>query len=239
MNAHNSDFGADSALSPMVITFAATSPVEGMREHIGKRWTAKANGPSPRASSARSFSSSVSRARGSTKSSPRSRPASPRGGSAIIAGAPKNVLNLTQMVSREGENFIDAPTRFMIADMDGVQPGFEQDFSTPEAFTSGEIVAAIRSRLRAAGVHSLADAKMVVIATSSTGFPVNAKGEPANGEGRVRVLFETNEPTTLAQQKALMDAVARLPGFSSPAPTRRSIRPSISSSSSAPSCRRE
>ena len=218
MNTRPDHHPADNALSPMIVTFAATSLVEGMREHIGKRWKAEGKWPPTDGVKGTEFFFERVPCGGLDNVAAAISTRVAKGGYSIIAGAPKPEHNLTQGFSREGKNFIDVPTRLLITDMDGVQPAFEQDLSTPEAFASGEIVAAIRGRLRAAGIHSLANAKMVVIATSSTGFPVNAKGKPANGEGRVRVLFEMNEPLTLAEQKTLMDTVGRLPMFSAHCP---------------------
>jgi hypothetical protein len=132
----------------------------------------------------------------------------------MIAGAPRPELDLSLLHRRIRSNFHDAPTTTFTLDVDGMTPPKGKDLSGAEHFGDA-VVDVFRARLKRAGIHSLANAKLILLATASTGFAHNSKGEPARGCARFRIILELGSPLTLGQQKALTAALGKLPGFKS------------------------
>ena len=94
-------------------------------------------------------------------------------------------------------------------DFDGlapVKPGERLD--RPEDFGDA-VLAEIRQRLPPA----FKSVDCLLVATSSTGLPVNAKGEPANGCARFRAIFLLSRPLFFAEQKQIVIALKELPGL--------------------------
>jgi putative DNA primase/helicase len=204
---------------PISITWLATSPVEAKRLHIGKMWAPAPNiwpvtsgvmrdayffEPAVYNSLDEIFEDLVRRI--------------PGGLWTIAAGAPKPGLDFkTAMHARDGSNFLDIANRLLVLDFDGLipDPGEDLNLRGVNPFDSDRIVQVLCAHLGKAGLNALTSAGVILLATASTGFPYNAKGQPAQGCARFRALFETDAPITLAQQKMIAAAIGRLPGFES------------------------
>jgi hypothetical protein len=132
----------------------------------------------------------------------------------MLAGSPRPDLDLKLLHRRLGASFVDAPTTLLIIDADGLTPDPGRDLSRPEHFGKA-VVDTVRARLAKANINTLAKAKLILLATASTGYSTNSAGEPARGCARFRLLFETDKALTLKQQKVIMEAIGKLPGFQS------------------------
>ena len=132
------------------------------------------------------------------------------GAYAMVAGRPNNLRegDPPRTRRRTGKNFSDVQCRLFVLDFDGlasVTPGERLD--RPEDF--GErAFREIIERLPAAF-----NADCLLVATSSTGLPVNAKGKPANGCARFRAIFLLSRPLFFAEQKQIVIALKKLPGL--------------------------
>ena len=78
----------------------------------------------------------------------------------------------------------------------------------PEDFGDA-VLAEIRQRLPPA----FKTVDCLLVATSSTGLPVNAKGKPANGCARFRAIFLLSRPLFFAEQRQIVIALKELPGL--------------------------
>jgi hypothetical protein len=124
---------------------------------------------------------------------------------AIVMGSP---VSTTGAMERKGFNFTDEPRWTLELDFDGL-PSFDgRPIDRPEDFGDTLIEEALK-RLPAA----FRDAECVLYATSSTGLAFNARGEPADGCARFRLVFWTTSPTTLALQAQIVRALKKLPGL--------------------------
>jgi hypothetical protein len=130
------------------------------------------------------------------------------GGFAIVAGSPSPSDKPDQLRKRVAGNFIDEPCSLFVIDFDGLPPLAEgARLDRPKDF--GDVaLAEVRKRLPAAF-----DADCVMYATSSTGLPVNAKGEPANGRARFRMVFWLTRPLPCAAQRRFTRALMQRPGL--------------------------
>ena len=133
------------------------------------------------------------------------------GAYAMVAGRPKNLRegDPPRTRRRTGKNFSDLPCRLLVLDFDGlapVSPGKRLD--RPEDFGDA-VLAEIRQRLPPA----FKSVDCLLVATSSTGLPVNAKGKPANGCARFRAIFLLSRPLFFAAQKQIVIALKKLPGL--------------------------
>jgi hypothetical protein len=124
------------------------------------------------------------------------------GASAIVAGVPKTYLDLTEPHRKANENFNDIPQWLLALDVDGLPPApGEEALDTPEAFSSGRAVCALRERLP----EPFRKARAVAYATSSTGFDPDSNGKPTEGRARFRIVFLLWKPLPLAEQKRLVE----------------------------------
>jgi Protein of unknown function (DUF3987)/Primase C terminal 2 (PriCT-2) len=207
---------AGNGAAPILITWAATSQVKADRAPIGKVWTASGKWPVTaavqRAGTANTYAFETVAYRDLEEAASGIFRRIEGGLWTMVAGAPRPELDLSLLARRLGSNFHDVPTTLFIIDVDGLTPDKGEDLSKPDHFGDA-VVDTIRARLAKAGVSSLAEAKFVLLATASTGFSHNSKGEPAHGCARFRILFETGTPLTLGQQKAVTEALGQLPGF--------------------------
>jgi hypothetical protein len=132
------------------------------------------------------------------------------GAYAMVAGRPNNLrkLDSPRTYRRTKKDFSDLQCRMLVLDFDGlasVSPGERLD--RPEDF--GErVFNEARERLPAAF-----NADCLLVTTSSTGLPVNAKGKPANGCARFRAIFLLSRPLFFAEQKQIVIALKKLPGL--------------------------
>ena len=132
------------------------------------------------------------------------------GVSAIVAGRLKRLpeLDPLQAHPRRASNFDDDPSWLLQLDFDGLAAADARRIDRPEDFGAVTLREA-RQRL------SLAfDTDCVLYATSSTGLPFNAKGEPANGRARFRLVFPLSRPLTFAEQSQIVLALGRRRGLS-------------------------
>ncbi len=219
MNVHDpSQFSTAGVATGLTITWAATSHVEADRLPLGKVY-AKAGkwGVTPavqRPGKANVYAYEVAAYRDLEELADDALARIGRGCWTMVAGVPRPELELALLHRRLGLNFTDAPVSTYVIDIDGMLPAKGQDLSTPEAF--GDLVIDVfRARLAKAGIKSLANAKLVLLATASSGFPTNSRGEPAKGRAWFRIIFELSTALTLGQQKALTAALGKLPGFKS------------------------
>ncbi len=133
------------------------------------------------------------------------------GGSALVAGRLKllpRLIDRRKAHRRTAENFADFPCWVLFLDFDGLtatKAGMRID--RPEDF--GE--AALEEALKL--LPAAFDADHIVYATSSSGLPRNAKGEPANGRAWFRLAFWLKRPLTFAEQKQIVLALQQLPGL--------------------------
>jgi AAA domain len=128
----------------------------------------------------------------------------------MVAGQPKNLRegDPPRTRRRTGKNFSDLQCRLLVLDFDGLasaSPGERLD--RPEDF--GE--RAFRETL--GRLPAAFNADCLLVATSSTGLPVNAKGKPANGCARFRAIFLLSRPLFFAEQKQIVIALKKLPGL--------------------------
>jgi hypothetical protein len=204
--------------APILITWAATSLVKSDQMPIGKTWTPSGKWPVTaavqRSGKSNTYAFEQVAYRGLEEAAADILRRIKGGSWTIIAGAPRPELDLKLLHRRLGANFVDAPTSLFIIDADGLTPDPGRDLSRPEHFGKA-IVDAVRARLTKAGVNTLAKAKLILLATASTGYSVNSAGEPARGCARFRLLFEVDKALTLAQQRVIMEAISKLPGFQS------------------------
>jgi hypothetical protein len=126
------------------------------------------------------------------------------GVSAIVAGRLKRLpeLDPLQTHPRVKDNFADDPSWLFQLDFDGLAATDARRIDRPEDFGAVALREA-RQRLPAAF-----DADCVLYATSSSGLPFNAKGEPANGRARFRLVFLLSRPLTFAQQRQIVVTLA-------------------------------
>jgi AAA domain/Primase C terminal 2 (PriCT-2) len=209
------------ATTALTVTWAATSHTEADRMPIGKvyapvgKWGVTAAVQRPGA--ANTYALEVVAYRDLEELADDILARSQSGCWTIVGGAPRLDLDLTFLHRRLGSNFTDMATTTYVIDVDGMLPSRGQDLSRPEDF-GDPVVDVFRARLAKAGVKSLANAKLVLLATASSGFPINSRGEPANGRAWFRIILELSSPLTLGQQKAFTAALGKLPGFQSTDP---------------------
>lgn len=210
MNVHDTTTSVATALT---ITYAATSKHEAKREPIGKTWAAAGVWPMTSGVQRKAYHYEIAaysdlgevrtdllrRIRAGTWS--------------IISGAPRPELKPGSLYARIKEHFHDVPNRLLVLDFDGLTPDPGEDISKPEHFSGDVVVDTLCARLEAAGVHSLAQAPLLLVATASTGFEINAKGLPANGCARFRAIWELSRGMTLKERKAVAEALSKLPGL--------------------------
>ena len=206
------NFHSATTPSTISITWVATSPVEAERQPIGKVWALKGKWPVTAGVKRTSYFLEPVVYENLDEATDDVAQRIRVGKWTMVTGAPRGGLDLTKLHARSSDNFVDAPTTLFIADFDGFTADPGEDLSKPEHF-GDPIASALRTRLTAAGVHSLAEATFVLTATASTGFDPTSKGEPAYGCARFRLIFETTTPLTLAQQGGIAEAIGRLPGF--------------------------
>ena len=129
---------------------------------------------------------------------------------ALVAGRLKRLpgLDPLQAHPRSGGNFADDPSWLFQLDFDGLAAANSRRIDRPEDFGAVALHEALR-RLPAA----FEKVDCVVYATSSSGLPFNAKGEPANGRARFRVVFWLSRPVTFAEQGLFTQALKQLPGL--------------------------
>jgi RecA-family ATPase len=134
------------------------------------------------------------------------------GAYALVAGRLKRLpetLDRDRAYRRVAKNFADLKCWLLTLDVDGLAPTKAGErLDRPEDFGK-RALAEFRKRLPAA----LAAADCLLVATSSTGLPFNAKGEPANGCARFRAIFMLSRPLFFAEQKELTLALKQLPGL--------------------------
>jgi hypothetical protein len=194
---------------PIEMTWATTSPGLEQRERIGKVWAAQGKWP---------VTSGVKRTHfwferaaypdlASLASDLKSRVTA--GTSVKIVGELLTHLDPAQSHHRTSANFSDAPHWAFEIDFDGLDPDEGgPPLDGPEAF-GDVVVCTARARLPKA----LGSADCVLYATSSTGLPVNARGEPANGRARFRLVFQLSKPLRFANQSRIAAALKMLPGL--------------------------
>jgi Protein of unknown function (DUF3987)/Primase C terminal 2 (PriCT-2) len=212
MNVHNKPQLSGVVSGAITVTWAATSQCNFEQERIGKIWTpqGKWRVTDGVQRGAYFFEQAVYRDLDEAAADVVRRVQD--GTWTMVAGAPRPDLDLTQLHPRRSENFVDAPTTLFVADFDGFVPDAGKDLSKPEHF--GDIVVdALRERLAKAGVRSLAKARLMLVATASTGFDPNSKGKPANSCASFRVIVELDMPLTLKQQKRIAEAIGKREGF--------------------------
>jgi Family of unknown function (DUF5906) len=124
---------------------------------------------------------------------------------AIVMGSP---VSTTGTMERKGFNFTDEPRWTLELDFDGMPSADGRSIDRPEDFGDTVIEEALKW-LPAA----FRDAEYICYATSSTGLPFNATGEPCNGCARFRLVFWLSSPTTLAVQAQIVRALKKLPGL--------------------------
>jgi hypothetical protein len=124
---------------------------------------------------------------------------------AVVMGWP---ISTTGTMGRLGRNFTDEPRWILELDFDGLAAVDGRPIDRPKDFGDIVIKEALK-RLPAA----FRDAECICYGTSSTGLPFNAKGEPANGLARFRLIFWLTAPATLALQARIVRALKKLPGL--------------------------
>jgi hypothetical protein len=222
-----SDYSADdplqgaTATTALTVTWAATSHTEADRMPIGKvyapvgKWGVTAAVQRPGA--ANTYALEVVAYRDLEELADDLLARSQSGCWTMVGGAPRLDLDLTLLHRRLGSNFTDMATTTYVIDVDGMAPRPGQNLSRPKDFGLSAI-SSFRARLIKAGIYSLAKAKLVFLATASSGFPTNSRGEPANGRAWFRAIFQTSTPLTLGQQKVFTATLGKLPGFQSTDP---------------------
>jgi hypothetical protein len=132
------------------------------------------------------------------------------GVSAIVAGHLKRLPELDPLRAhpRMGNNFADDPSWLFQLDFDGLAAVNSKPIDRPEDFGAIVLREALR-RLPAA----FEKVDCVIYATSSSGLPFNAKGEPSGGRARFRVVFWLSRPVTFAEQGLFTQALKQLPGL--------------------------
>ena len=121
----------------------------------------------------------------------------------MVAGVPAPSLDRWQPHCLTSGNFIDAPNRLFVIDFHGLTPDAGEDISKPECFGQ-PIVDTLRARFAAAGVNSMARAKVVLVATPSTGAKHNSRGAPAMGCACFCALFELDVPVPIKRHGVLL-----------------------------------
>ena len=206
------NFHSATTPSTISITWVATSPVEAERQPIGKVWALKGKWPVTAGVKRTSYFLEPVVYENLDEATDDVAQRIRVGKWTMVTGAPRGGLDLTKVHARSSDNFVDAPTTLFIADFDGFTADPGEDLSKPEHF-GDPIASALRTRLTAAGIYSLAEATFVLTATASTGFDPTSKGEPAYGCARFRLIFETTTPLTLAQQGVIAVGRGTLLGF--------------------------
>jgi hypothetical protein len=120
----------------------------------------------------------------------------------IISGAPNDT---TKAIAREGDNFSDEPCCRLELDFDGFKAAGGRRLDRPKDF--GE---AVVEEARKVLPTAFQDADCVCYATSSTGFPVNAFGKPAEGGARFRLVFWLSRPLPLATHTEIVKALRKI-----------------------------
>jgi hypothetical protein len=116
---------------------------------------------------------------------------------AIVVGDLRPGLDPMKSHPRNGRKLVDAPRMTFTLDFDGLTP----DEGGP-ALDGPDLIKASQvaiSRLP----RAFDGAAYLFLPTSSTGLPVNTKGEPSNRCARFRMTFELTRPLMYAQQKQL------------------------------------
>ena len=203
MDAHSND-----SATPIALTWAMTSVEQGKRARIGKVWSPEGKWDVTDGVKGEAYFFGRKIYSGleavAADVSARSRD----GGFAPVAGALRPRLAPLGKHRRAKENFVDEPCWLFALDFDGLKPakpGTRLD--RPDDFGKAALDEALK-RLPPAF-----DADCLCYATSSTGLPVNAKGEPANGRAWFRLVFLLSRPLTFAEQKQIVRALKQLPGL--------------------------
>jgi hypothetical protein len=198
-----------SAAGPLIeISWASTAllPFEG--EHIGKKWKPEGKWPGTSGVRKSRYAFTCVGYRGLRALAEEINDHGQAGYRAMVMGKPRGGLDLTKLQPRNGEQFIDAPLWFMVFDFDGLKSE-SGDLSRPKDFNEARVLKAALALLPPA----FARVECLLLATASTGFERDSKGNPANGCARFRLVFLLDRPLTLAQQKIVAAALGKLPGF--------------------------
>jgi hypothetical protein len=110
---------------------------------------------------------------------------------------------------RNAKYIADQQSWLLALDFDGLAPtkaGVRLD--RPEDFGDA-VLAEIRKRLPPA----FKSVDCLLVATASTGLPVNSRDEPANGRARFRAIFLLSRPLFFSEQKQLVAALMERPGL--------------------------
>ena len=189
------------------VTWASTSTDPAKRLRIGKIWKPKVKWPVTPGAKRKAYVFERARYPDLEAFSVDLDARMRDGGFALVAGWLKPNLDPLQTHPRRALNFVDGPSWLLSLDFDGLAAANSMRLDRPEDFGAGALREA-RERLPAAF-----DADCVLYATSSTGLPVNAKGEPANGCARFRVVFWLSRPLSFAEQRQITQALKALPGL--------------------------
>jgi hypothetical protein len=132
------------------------------------------------------------------------------GGYALVPGVLDPSRDETKQHPRNSTTIVDAERALFTIDFDGLEPdpgGCLLD--TPSAFKK-EVLEVALSRLPKA----FRVAAKILLATASTGLPINSKGQPAAGRAWFRIVVHLSRPLTCAEQKRIAEALKTLPGLS-------------------------
>jgi hypothetical protein len=125
----------------------------------------------------------------------------------IVAGDLRPGLDPTKSHARNGRNLVDAPRTTLTLDFDGLTPDEGGPaLDVPDLIEPSQVALSRLPKAFEGAAH-------LFLPTSSTGLPVNAKGEPSNGCARFRMTFELTRPLTYAQQKRLAEQMKSRPGL--------------------------
>ena len=201
--------GAPAAAPAVEIIWASTSLLAWERERLGKVWAPSGKWPVTMGVNRRRFAFEPARYDDLRDLAQDMRKRIANSGFAMILGRPREGLDLAKPQPRNGKSFVDAATRALVLDVDGLPPlDGGPALDAPEAFGQPTVDA-----LRARFPQALRDADMLIVASPSTSLPVSAHGEPAAGRAYARVILMLSRPVALARQRIIVKALKALPGL--------------------------
>ena len=135
------------------------------------------------------------------------------GGFAPVAGRLKLLSTTVDLrdtaYPRNAKHIADQQSWLLALDFDGLasmKAGARLD--RPEDFGDA-VLAEIRQRLPPA----FKSVDCLLVATASTGLPVNSRGEPTNGCARFRAIFLLSRPLFFSEQRQIVTALMERPGL--------------------------
>ena len=198
----------------IAVTWAMTGSDPAKRQRIGKIWRPPGDGKWPVTSGAKRKSYVFEQSRyPDLEAFAADLAARMRAGCfAPVAGRLK-LLSTTVVrdtaYPRDAKHIADQQSWLLALDFDGLastKAGAGLD--RPEDF-GDPVLAEIRKRLPPA----FKSVDCLLVATASTGLPVNSRGEPTNGRARFRAIFLLSRPLFFFEQRQLVAALVERPGL--------------------------